>query len=118
MREYEMGLMRYFEDSFINNSNELILVPKTNLYFRLDDVYGYEDFVYKIFAWCSRDASKSEPYHTEWRNQKYREYVRNNLNTFLGVEFSEEKWSDIYSEFGNGCNKDECLEFIRKEIKW
>lgn len=118
MRKDVMELMQLFGGSFINQNNELILVPSTNLYFRLEDVNNHEDLVYKIFAWCSRDASKSEPYHAHWRSERYREQVRNNLNTFLGVEFSEEKWSDIYSEFGNGCNKDKCLEFIRKEIKW
>lgn len=113
MREDVKELMQLFNNSFINQNNELILVPRTNLYFRLDDVNNYQDLCYKIFAWCSRDCSKSEPYYAKWRNEKYREYVRNNINTFLGVDYNENDWLDIYSKYGNGCNKNECIEFIK-----
>ena len=116
MKDEIKSLMQLFESSFINPNNELILCPKTNLYFRLDDVENVEDLCYKIVAWCSRDASKSEPYYSEWRNKRYREYVRNNINTFLGTTFTEDEWLDIYCKFGNGCNKDECMKFIKEKI--
>ena len=109
-------LMLLFRDCFINMNNELILVPKTNLYFRLDDVNNIDDLKYKIVAWCSRDASKSIPYKAEWRNERYREYVRNNINTFLGLNYTEDEWLEIYAKFGNGCNKERCIEFIRNNF--
>lgn len=117
MFETILELMKLFDDSFINNNNELILVPKTNLYFRLADIKDYDDLVYKIIAWCSRDSSKSEPYYSTKRNEKYRQYVRNNLNTFLGVDWNEDEWAELYSKFGNGINKDECMEFIFNTFK-
>lgn len=116
MKNYIKELMQLFSGSFINANNELILCPRTNLYFRLDDVNSIDDLCYKIVAWCSRDASKSEPYHATWRNEKYREYVRDNINTFLGTNFTEDEWLDIYCKFGNGCNKNDCLEFIKNSI--
>lgn len=116
MSEEIEELMQLFDGSFINENNELILCPKTNLYFRLEDVNNIEDLCYKIVAWCSRDASKSIPYHTQWRNKKYREYVRDNINSFLGTNFTEKQWLDIYCEYGNGCNKEKCIEFIKANI--
>ena len=116
MKKYIQELMDLFEGSFINESNELILCPKTNLYFRLEDVNSFEDCCYKIVAWCSRDASKSEPYHTQSRNKKYREYVRININEFLGTDFTEDDWLDIYCKYGCGCNKEECIEFVKEKI--
>ena len=40
MLEITKKTMKVFDDSFINDNNELILVTKTNLYFRLDDVHN------------------------------------------------------------------------------
>ena len=116
MPDYIKDLMGLFDGSFINQNNELILCPRTNLYFRLEDVHNVEDCCYKIVAWCSRDASKSEPYHSQWRNERYREYVRNAINTFLGTDFTEDEWLEIYCKYGNGCHKDECKEFIKNKI--
>lgn len=54
-------LMSLFKGSFINEINELILVPETNLYFKLNDAKTRKDLIYKIIAWCSRDVAKSKP---------------------------------------------------------
>lgn len=105
-------LMKLFGNSFINAQNELILIPKTNLYFRLDDVRNKKDLIYKIIAWCSRDASKSKPYRREKYNEKYREYVIDRLNCFLGVAWSEERWLDLYTLYGNGIHKEDCIKMI------
>lgn len=80
-------LMGLFEGSFINSNNELILVPKTNLYFRLDDVKTDKDLKRKVIAWCSRDACKAQYCRVEWRNEQYRKYVREQINKFLGVNY-------------------------------
>lgn len=115
LKEIE-DLLCLFPKSFINDRNELILVPRTNLYFRLEDVSSVEDLIYKLIAWCSRDASKSEPFQSEWRNVKYRKDIRYRLNLFLETNFTEDEWLEIYCKFGNGCHKDKCLEFIRKDF--
>ena len=46
--------LHLFPKAFINNSNEIILEPKNNVYFRLDDVKTEFDFKCKMFAWLSR----------------------------------------------------------------
>lgn len=109
-------LMGLFKGSFINENNELILVPKTNLYFRLDDVNTIEDLIYKILAWCSRDCCKAQPFYAEWRNNKYHNDLIDKFNEFLGVDYDIGKWGWIYTEFGNGCNKEKCREFIKEEF--
>lgn len=108
--------MFLFDKSFINEDNELILVPKTNLYFSLKDVKTYQDLVYKIIAWCSRDMCKSEHYNSNSYNKKYRKDLREKINTFLGVDYTEKEWFNIYDKYGNGINEAECRNFIRENF--
>ena len=106
-------LMSCFPGSFINHNFEVILLPKTNLYFLLNNVKTVEDLQFKVIAWCSRDASKTQPYYSDWRNKEYQTRVRNSINEFLGTDFNADQWMDIYTEFGNACHEDRCREFIR-----
>ena len=114
LQEAIKRLAGLFDNAFINKNYELILVPETNLYFLLGNVNTVEDLYFKVIAWCSRSACKQQPYHVHWRNEKYRKTVRDNINTFLGVNFTQDEWMDIYTKFGNGCNEEKCREFIRK----
>lgn len=88
MEKYVRNLMNVFEASFINRLNELILIPKTNLYICLDDVHNETELKYKIIEYCSRDASSSMPYKTEYRNRKYHNEVRNKINKHLNTNFT------------------------------
>lgn len=47
-----------FLKSFINHNNEIILEPRNNVYFRLDEVETELDFKCKMFAWVSRPIAK------------------------------------------------------------
>lgn len=116
LQEAIKRLAGLFDNAFINKNYELILVPETNLYFLLGNVNTVEDLYFKVIAWCSRSACKQQPYHVHWRNEKYRKTVRDNINTFLGVNFTQDEWMDIYTKFGNGCNEEKCREFIRKNF--
>ena len=110
-------LMRLFPQSFINASQELILVPgRANLYFRLEDVDSVETLWCKVIEWCSRDACKSEPFYQSARNEKYQAEVRNNINEFLGVDFDAEQWREIYTRLGNGCNRELCRAFVQSDF--
>lgn len=112
--KYLTDFLRIFDKAFINEHQELVVCPKTNLYFRIDNVNSKEDFIYKIFAWCSRDASKSEPFgRNKKMNEAYRATLRNGLNEFLCLEWDEGQWLDIYSDYGNGIHEEECRKFIR-----
>jgi len=50
--------LQVFPKSFINQSNEIILEPKNNVYFRLDDANTELEFKCKMFAWLSRPIAK------------------------------------------------------------
>lgn len=112
MNKEVQRLMQLFEGSFINSHNELILVPKTNLYFRLEDVVTDKDLYCKVIAWCSRAACKAIPFHSDWRNEKYQTEIRERLNKFLGTEFTHEQWYDIYTYLGNDIRRELCEKFI------
>ena len=74
--------------SHINLYNELIFIPKTNLYILLNDVNTEFDFKCKLLEWCSRDCCKGV--NKYWR-QRTREMVNYLLNTtFTELQFSKE----------------------------
>lgn len=99
-------LMCNFNRPFINDRWELILVPRHNIYFRLEDIESVEDLNCKVFAWVSRSATKGVPIKTQ--NE-----IRKNLNKYFGVSFKLEEWDLIYTRLGNGCNGSLCREFVR-----
>ena len=110
-------LMTLFPQSFINAQQELILVPgRANLYFRLEDVDSVETLCCKLIEWCSRAACKTEPFYQTARNEKFQTEVRDNLNTFLGVDFDIEQWQKIYTRLGNGCNRELCKTFVQSDF--
>lgn len=112
------NLIALFGDNgcFINRLNELILIPKTNLYFSLKNVETAFDLKCKIIAWCSRDCCKSMPYRQNWRNEKYQKEVRDKINEFLRVKFNENEWMLIYTYLGNGCHSDLCKQFVENDF--
>lgn len=104
--------MNTFRGSFINHNNELILVPRTNLYFLLDNIESELEFKCKILEWCSRDASKTMPYNQLFRNREYWTMVRAGINCILGTDFNHEDMYLIYSELGNCVNRNLTIQFI------
>ena len=107
-----LDFMSLFSGSFINRGEELILDPNTNLYFSIKQIKTKTDLYKKIISACSRDACKTAPYGKEHLNEQYQKKVRDRLNSFLNVHFSEEEWMLIYTYLGNGCNGDLCDKFI------
>lgn len=105
-------LMGLFDGCFINSQNELILVPKTNLYFCLGNIETVLDLKCKVIAWCSRDACKTQYCRVNWRNEKYQKNVRDAINSFLGTEFTAEDWMYIYTYLGNDIRRKVCEKFI------
>lgn len=98
-------LMNLKLGSFINNINELILIPKINLYFKLNDVKTELDFKCKLLEWCSRSAVKGVS--TYWQKK-----TRNMINYILGENFGEKEFVLIYSELGNCINHQLTIRFI------
>ena len=120
MEKYVRNLMNVFEESFINRLNELILIPKTNLYICLDDVHNETELKYKIIEFCSRDASKAMPYKTEQRNKKYQSKVRDKIlfdNDMMNVRGYYD--IDVDEEFLNYLSKyfENKKELLEKELE-
>ncbi|OZQ66082.1 hypothetical protein CA600_12545 [Paenibacillus sp. VTT E-133280] len=94
-----------FPKSFINNSNEIILEPRNNVYFRLEGVNTELDFKCKMFAWVSRPIAKG-------LNKYWAPRVLENFNEVLGTNFSKEEMYEIYDLLGNDVNRKLTEQFI------
>ena len=107
--------MRCFPQSFINYQGEFIAHRYANEYFILDNCETETDVKLKVIAWFSRGAYKTMPYSTKKKNDEFHKFMLSGINKFLGTNFTEEDMELIYTYFGNGCNKDKCLEFIESK---
>lgn len=109
---YITNLMILFKNSFINCINELILIPKTNLYFSLDDVESESDLKCKVIEYCSRDAYKTMHFDSIGENIEYHDYVIERINEYLGTDFDETDMELIYTKLGYGVNRDLTIKFV------
>jgi hypothetical protein len=98
-------LMGLFEKSFINQRNELILEPKKNVYFRLDNINNDLELKCKVLEFVSRYCIKGS-------NKYWYRYFTERLNEFLHNDFDKIDLEIIYTRLGNNCNRKLCIEFI------
>ncbi len=108
-------LFRSFPKAIINGQLEFVTdpSPRVNSYFTIGNCETEEDVAAKVLEWLSREAYKSEHYHTEWRNREVHEYHLRGINQFLGTNFTPEDIRVIYCELGNRADHDKTLRFIR-----
>lgn len=90
---------------FINSHFELIVEPKNNIYFRLEDVESELDLKLKVLAWLSRPSCKGVSDY--WQKR-----IRAIVNEFLGTDFELRHMENIYTRLGNGCNGNLAIDFI------
>jgi hypothetical protein len=96
--QYLQRVLPFFPTAFINGMYELILEPKNNIYFSVDDCPTDLDFNCRMIEWLSRPASKHvTPY---WQR-----YFLRGVNSYFGINWSIEDMSAIYSKIGNGINR-------------
>lgn len=100
--------LQVFPKSFINNSNEIILEPRNNVYFRLDDVRTALEFKCKMFAWLSRPIAKS-------LNRYWSPRVLRSFNQVLGTNFTKKEMHSIYDRLGNDVNRQLKIRFIESK---
>lgn len=106
------ALMDCFPGSYINHNLELILIPRTNTYFKIEGCKDKRDIIAKLLMWCSRTTAKGRPYRSENRNNAFRELAKRSLNHYLGTLFSDEDIALIYHRLGNGINPELTYSFI------
>ncbi|OKP95075.1 hypothetical protein [Paenibacillus sp. P46E] len=97
--------LQVFPKSFVNRSNEIILEPKNNVYFRLVDVRSELDFKCKMFAWVSRPIAKS-------LNKYWALRVLRSFNELLGTNFTKDEMYEIYDQLGNDINRKLTVQFV------
>ena len=99
----------YFQKCFVNGRNELILEPRNNIYFRLDDIETEEQFAAKVLAYCSRGCTKG-------LSDYWQDYMLRNVNTLLDTDFSKKEMSIIYTYFGGDHKKENLIKFIENDM--
>lgn len=97
--------LQVFPKAFINRSNEIILEPRNNVYFRLEDVETALDFKCKMFAWVSRPIAKS-------LNKYWSPKVLKSFNVVMGTNFTKDEMYRIYDRLGNDVNRTLTIRFI------
>lgn len=115
LEEAKQALLNAFPNSFINEHNEFIAEIRSNSYFSLNNCKSPIDIDCKVLEWLSRPASKGQPYSQEWRNRKFREFIRSGINSFLETDFSERDMEEIYQYLGNAINHNKTIRFIESE---
>lgn len=112
MNDYVFEVMKQFPGSFINYNNELILIPKTNLYVGLYNVNTPTDLKFKLLEYCSRECAFVDRYSQEWRNRRYQDDILLRINKCLGTNFTREEIELVYDVLGNGCNHELTERFV------
>lgn len=104
--------MRAFDGSFINHNNELIMIPKFNVYTILDDVETENDFKVKLCEWFSRECCCALRYSSSKRLNDYWHKNTDIFNQLCGTKFTVSDMARVYSYLGNGCNRPKCIKFV------
>ena len=112
MMKTAISLLNCFSGSFINQNGEFIAHLASNTYFRLIDCENERDVKCKVLEWLSYAASKGQPHRTNKLNQRFRQFMQDGINQYLGTAFSNEDFDEIYTYLGNCCNHQKTLRFI------
>ncbi|BAO05232.1 hypothetical protein AN649_13585 [Clostridium sporogenes] len=99
-------VQKHSPNCFINYNYELIVEPKNNIYFRLEDIETELELKCKVLAWLSRPSCKGISNY--WQKR-----IRAIVNEFLGTEFTFDEMSEIYTYLGNDCNRETSIKFIK-----
>jgi len=82
-----------------------------NLSFDISNIETSLEVKAKVLERFSK-ACSIKVYANEKINPFIRAYIRKCCNAYLGTQFSEEDWSDIYYALGDGVHRDKVIRFI------
>ena len=99
-------LMCIFPTSFINRNFELIIEPKNNIYFQLNNVESTLDFDCKVIAWLSRPSCKGLSDY--WQRK-----IRKGFNEYFKTDFDKDEMMQIYTKLGNDIHRTLCEKFVQ-----
>lgn len=98
-----------FPQAFINQQNELIIHPRRNTFFRLDDVNNETELACKILEWLTHESIRSS-------SPASRKYHRDGIRKYFGIDFDENDLELIYRYVGNGTNRELCVKLIENDF--
>lgn len=107
-----LKLMECFPGSCITSEGFLSLNKKHSGFF-VKDLESADDIKYKLLAWVSRDACKTQFYQQRIRDIRLWAEVRDSMNEYLGTHFSQEDMMKIYTRIGNDVNRKLGKAFIQ-----
>ena len=112
MLESVQKALKRLNGSYINHNNEIILIPKFNVYTLLDDVNTDEDFKVKLCEWFSRDCSCALRYSQQKRLNRYYQENTDAFNSICGTNLTVEQMNYIYEVLGNGIKHKLAQQFV------
>lgn len=114
----------YFKEAFINEHGEIIICHPIeiqlypwrkarkvycNLFFNVETCVDDIDFKAKCIEYLSRASYKTQfTSHTKY----IQNYVKENLNSYLGTGFDDDDLEYIYTHLGNGIEHDLTRKFV------
>ncbi len=113
MLETVQKALKYLSGSFINHNNEIILIPKFNVYTLLDDVETDDDFKVKMCEWFSRDCCCALRYSYKKRLDRYYQENTDAFNFICGTNFTVKQMEYIYTYLGNGIKHELAKKFVK-----
>ena len=113
MLESVQKALKRLHGSFINHNNEIILIPKFNVYTLLDDVETDNDFMVKLCEWFSRDCCCALRYSQNKRLERYYQENIEAFNFICGTNFTKEQVEQIYTKLGNGIKHELTKKFVK-----
>jgi len=102
--------------SFINHNNELIMIPKFNVYTLLDNVETEMDFKVNLCEYFSRDCSCALRYRQRKRLEEYWQSNTYVFNEICNTNFTVKDMDLIYTHLGNGINHNKSIEFVKSDF--
>ena len=113
MLESVQKALKHLQGSFINHNNEIILIPKFNVYTLLDDINTDDDFKVKLCEWFSRDCCCALRYSYKKRLDRYYQENTDAFNFICGTNFTVEQMEYIYTHIGNGIKHELAKKFVK-----
>lgn len=109
VKELVKKTIKFFDNygvkTFINGDNELILIPKINAYFRLEDVNSKEVFLTKVIAYLSYYGAENH-----W-DKRFSPMMCQYISYICETDFEEEDIDRIY------CNVANSLKLSREYVE-
>lgn len=111
IRKFLVVVEKHSPNCFVNSNFEVIIVPKNNVYFRLEDVKSELELKCKVLAWLSRPSCKGLSHY--WQKR-----VRAIFNEYLGTDFDRDDMEQIYTYLGLDTDRSKSVRFIKSNYNF